>query len=215
MKNIIYMYSNLDRSNKLLIIIIGVIIVLLILIGIYNLITNIVYKIKTKSKIRQLTIDDKEIETKEDIKEEVRPVTPVMNETKEEIINNYQKAVEEEMEEIETLDEAVSDIDEILVDMMNLGAQEDFDLTDFEREQEENAIISYGELCKKAGVEQIVYPKKEVNKEVEQKIEKEVYNGKFKPTTIISPIYGVQKEEKEEDSEGEFLGRLKEFRSGL
>jgi len=221
MKNIIYMYSNLDRGNKLLIVIIFIIIVLLILIGLYNLVLNISYRIKAKK--RKETIDEQinkeyNVQKQKIVKEEIR-VEPVIEkkETKEEAIENYQKTVKEEMEEIETLDENVSDIDEILVEMMNMGSQEEFDLTDFEREQEENAIISYGELCKKAGVQQIVYPKKEINKEVEKKIEKEVYNNSgFKPSTVISPIYGVQKEEKdyaEEDSE--FLGKLKEFRSGL
>ena len=144
---------------------------------------------------------------------------PIINktETKEEIINNYNASVKEDMEEIETLDETVSDIDEILVEMMNVGSNEDFDLTDFEREQEENAIISYGELCKKAGVQKIEYPRKEVNKEIEKKIDEKIYEGgKFKPSTFVSPIYGVEKETpKEEDTENEFLGRLKEFRSGL
>lgn len=222
MKNIIYMYSGLDRSNKLLIIIILVIIALLILIGLYNLVLNISYKIKAKKRSKsldeQINNEYKEQEQKI-IKQEETKVEPIIekNETKEEAIENYQKSVKEEMEEIETLDENVSDIDEILVEMMNIGSQEEFDLTDFEREQEENAIISYGELCKKAGVQQIVYPKKEINKEVEQKIEKEVYNNSgFKPSTVISPIYGVQKEEKEvTEEDSEFLGKLKEFRSGL
>ena len=222
MKNIIYMYSGLDRSNKLLIIIILVIIALLILIGLYNLVLNISYKIKAKKRAKsldeQINNEYKEQEQKI-VKQEETKVDPILekNETKEEAIENYQKTVKEEMEEIETLDENVSDIDEILVEMMNIGSQEEFDLTDFEREQEENAIISYGELCKKAGVQQIVYPKKEINKEVEQKIEKEVYNNSgFKPSTVISPIYGVQKEEKEmAEEDSEFLGKLKEFRSGL
>lgn len=220
MKNIIYMYSGLDRSNKLLIIIILVIIALLIIIGIYNLVSNIIHKIKLKKNSKNII--DKEIneefKKQEEVKVEVKEEPPTVQtiETKEESIENYQRAVKEEMEEIETLDEAVSDIDEILVEMMNMGSQEEFDLTDFEREQEENAIISYGELCKKAGVQKIVYPKKEINKEIEQKIEKEVYNGKFKPSTVISPIYGVQKEEpKEDDNDNDFLGKLKEFRSGL
>ena len=223
MKNIIYMYSNLDRSNKFLIIVILVIIALLVLIGLYNLIMNIVYKIKVKNNMKRVDNEINEEYRKqeikhEEVKEEIKTVEPVIQtETKEEIMNNYQKTVQEEMEEIETLDENVSDIDEILVEMMNIGSQEEFDLTDFEREQEENAIISYGELCKKAGVQQIVYPKKEINKEVEQKIEKEVYNNSgFKPTTVISPIYGVQKEDKpSNEDDNEFLGRLKEFRSGL
>ena len=50
MKNIIYMYSNLDRNNKLLIIIILVIVALLVIIGLYNLISSIVAKIKYKKR---------------------------------------------------------------------------------------------------------------------------------------------------------------------
>ena len=213
MKNIIYMYSNLDRNNKLLIIIIIVIVALLVLIGLYNLITSIVAKIKYKK--RNKTIDEQISNEYKEQEVNVKPIEPVYTETKEEVIEKYEKAVKEEMEEIETLDETVTDLDEILVEMMNAGAQEDFDLTDFEREQEENAIISYGELCKKAGVEQIVYPKKEINKEVAEKIDKEVHTS-FKPSTVSSPIYGVQKEENDnEEEENDFLGRLKEFRSGL
>lgn len=219
MKNIIYMYSNLDRNNKLLIIIILVIVALLVIIGLYNLITSIVTKIKYRK--RNKIVDDQinnEYKKQEEIKKEVKvePVEPVYTETKEEIIEKYQKTVKEEMEEIETLDETCTDLDQILVEMMNTGANEEFDLTDFEREQEENAIISYGELCKKAGVEQIVYPRKEINKEVEEKIDREVHTTSFKPSTVISPIYGVQKEESnKEEEENDFLGRLKEFRSGL
>ncbi|MBR3490510.1 MAG: hypothetical protein IKH36_03360 [Bacilli bacterium] len=222
MKNIIYMYSNLDRNNKLLIIIIIVIVALLVLIGLYNLISSIVAKVKYRKNSKKLVDEQINKEYKEQevtipVKEEVKPIEqPVIHETKEEIIENYQKAVKEEMEEIETLDETVTDLDEILVEMMNVGSGEEFDLTDFEREQEENAIISYEELCKKAGVEQIIYPKKEINKEVADKIEKEVYSTPFRPSTVISPIYGVQKEESPKDEdENDFLGRLKEFRSGL
>ena len=221
MKNIIYMYSNLDRNNKLLIIIIIVIVALLVLIGLYNLISSIVAKAKYRKNSKKLVDEQINKEYKEQevkpVVEEVKPLEqPVIHETKEEIIENYQKAVKEEMEEIETLDETVTDLDEILVEMMNVGSGEEFDLTDFEREQEENAIISYEELCKKAGVEQIIYPKKEINKEVADKIEKEVYSTPFRPSTVISPIYGVQKEESPKDEdENDFLGRLKEFRSGL
>jgi FtsZ-interacting cell division protein ZipA len=217
------MYSNLDRNNKLLIIIILVIVALLVIIGLYNLISSIVTKIKYKK--RNKTIDEqinneyKKQEIKDEIKQEVKvePVQPVYTETKEEIMEKYEKTVKEEMEEIETLDETCTDLDQILVEMMNTGAQEEFDLTDFEREQEENAIISYGELCKKAGVEQIVYNKKEISKEIESKIDEDVKNVNkvpFKPSTFVSPIYGVE-DKNEEEIENEFLGKLKEFRSGL
>ncbi len=214
MKNIILMYTNLDKNNKLLIIIIFIIIALLVIIGIANFISNSINKRKyKKQKELNLELEKEEIKKEEVVKPEIQIQR---EETKEEIIDNYQKEVKEEMEEIETLDENVSDIDEILLEMMSVSTQEEFDLTDFEREQEENAIISYSELCKKAGVEEIVYPKKEINKEVEQKITNEVYrNNNYKPSTYISPIYGVQKEEVPVDEDSEFLGKLKEFRSGL
>lgn len=215
MKNIIYMYSNLDRNNKLLIIIIFVIVALLIIIGIYNIILSISSKIKNKKRHR-LEIDN-QINKEYQKQEEIKKNPEIKEETKEETIQKYETTVKEEMEEIETLDESVSDLDEILVEMMSAGSSEEFDYTDFEREQEESAIISYGELCKRAGVEQIVYPKKEINKEVAKKIDKEVYNNsRFKPSTVISPIYGVQKEEENVDNDdNDFLGKLKEFRSGL
>ena len=85
-----------------------------------------------------------------------------------------------------------------------------FDLTDFEREQEETAIISYEELCKKAGVEKKIYktePTKPVYKVEEPK-------GKYRPSKVISPIYGVQ-DDSRDDLDQTFLRSLKEFRNGL
>ena len=117
-------------------------------------------------------------------------------------------------------------------------------LTRFEEEQEKNAIISYDELVKRAGSKKIVYktekatvnePKKE--EKIEVKSEEQV-KGKFRASAVISPIYGIQKEKKEEVEEFldvqdmpiktdnnltdedlqqdiTFLGNLKTFRSNL
>ncbi len=80
------------------------------------------------------------------------------------------------------------------------------EIDDFEREQEENAIISYKELMKQASRLKEEATKEEA-KDVavtqlniddvmeEEPKKKEVYHG-FKNSDIISPIYGIQREKK-------------------
>ena len=161
--------------------------------------------------------------------------------------------VKEEVEEIETLDEpeiveivsddnSVEKIAELLEDGNSMI--DPINLTKFEEEQEKNAIISYDELVKRAGAKKIIYKteKATINEEVkEEKIEikNEDTTSKFKASQIISPIYGVQKQEKKDELEEfidlenipipnknntnddemkkdvEFLNSLKTFRSEL
>ena len=87
-------------------------------------------------------------------------------------------------------------------------------MTDFEREQEETAIISYEELCKKHGVEQKIYSNEEKNiiDKVTDIVENKIEDHKFRPTQYVSPIFGLEKEEANEQT---FLTNLKEFRNGL
>ena len=165
------------------------------------------------------------------------------------------KDTEEVIEKIETKEEPIEEIkdeevvevrigntslDEITDLIENTLEQKPIDLTKFEEDQEENAIISYDELVRRAGAKKIIYkcedvkPKEEIVKQEEPK-----EKAKFKASRVISPIYGVQKEEvedkdeviesfielekaKEENKEDietlsdmEFLGSLKKFRSEL
>lgn len=100
-------------------------------------------------------------------------------------------------------------------------------IDEFERQQEENAIISYQELIKQAKAKGQIkeempieedYPKYEAVKPSYNKEEK-----KFKNSEIISPIFGVQgnsattskKENKDYSSNEKFLNSLKEFRENL
>lgn len=111
----------------------------------------------------------------------------------------------------------------------------------FEREQEENAIISYQELIKQVQSREENNVKEKVNIPEEIALEKEKYldalenikpaieerkpyagdKTKFNASEIISPIYGRQepktKEETEEEKKQneEFLNTLKEFRNNL
>lgn len=92
------------------------------------------------------------------------------------------------------------------------------DIDEFEREQEENAIISYQELMRQANMKQKIEEKKderretekepkyktisEYEKEIRMKNEKEQLRleideeepKKFKNSEIISPIFGIQSE---------------------
>lgn len=116
------------------------------------------------------------------------------------------------------------------------------EIDEFEREQEENAIISYQELMAEAErlkAKADTYEKKAEEKAgtyVDEAIntyrKKEAYQG-FKNSEIISPIYGIQSEKKsekvstnyktndiinrayEEKEDMEFLNSLKEFRKNL
>ena len=104
-------------------------------------------------------------------------------------------------------------------------------IDDFEREQEENAIISYQELIKQVET-------KKQNDILKEELDAED-NKKFKNSEIISPIFGIQKnheyvmpksEEKpvsashayeeiktnyKQDNNKEFLNSLKAFRKNL
>ncbi len=117
-------------------------------------------------------------------------------------------------------------------------------IDDFEREQEENAIISYQELLKHAESHKKITPKTEEYNTFDEKskvhekeqlffdVDEETEEPKkFKNSEIISPIFGIQSEgrhvrrqvvkqkkftpkNKQEDNE-EFLNSLKEFRKKL
>ena len=167
------------------------------------------------------------VEEKEIKKEMVKPI--IIEKTIKEEPEKIEQLEEIEDEVIEIIeDEKINDIDRILLEMEKAEKQPEIDLTEFEREQEENAIISYDELCKKAGVKKIIYKtKKEEEKEkkiVKKKVDDKpavAYSRKYEPSKVISPIYGYQNNSKKENNitdvndDIEFLGNLKKFRNGL
>ena len=143
--------------------------------------------------------------------------------------DNFEEEVKEEKEEKTLTDEQIKAKDElarVYAQMsMDLEKQEEIqeekveekdNIDEFEREQEENAIISYQELMAAAEKlkkqadryeahiednadvkvhEAMNTYKEHTEKTVKPEVKKEEYHG-FKNSDIISPIYGIQKEKK-------------------
>ncbi|MBQ3475472.1 MAG: hypothetical protein IJH20_04820 [Bacilli bacterium] len=245
--NIMNYLANIDKNSKFLLIIIAVIVVLLIIITILNFTMNKknkpysgIQKVNKRKLFKEIEEESKNIDpstfksnrkpkTVEKIEKVIEPKVEAKN------IDQEPEILEDEIIEIIQEDNE-SDVDRILRDIKSASKEETLNLTDFEKEQEETAIISYDELCKKAGVQKIIYkaPEKE---HVKQEIKKEQVvqktqakeepkqKSKYTPTKFVSPIYGVQQEKKvfidvsddveELDLDQTFLKNLKEFRSGL
>ena len=197
-----------------------------------------------KNRVMPISEDerfDKEENEEEDIEEKLKPVE----------LTEEQKQAKAELERV---------YEQMSADLEKQEEKHD-DIDAFEREQEENAIISYQELMAAAeklkqeanGYEAHVEDKADmrVNEAMntykehtektvkKQEEEKSVYHG-FKNSEIISPIYGIQRENSREksspkpqrngiisgayedinpESENEknidFLNSLKEFRKNL
>ena len=225
--NIINYLSNMDSNSKLLLIVIAVISVLLILIFIFNFLSN--RKIHSQAKMKRAYEKKLLAEIEEESKNIDVPKKTSFDE--ESVVKpNIEKIEPEEVIEV-LQDDNESDIDRILRDIKEASLEDTMNLTQFEKEQEETAIISYDELCKRAGVQKKVY-KAPSKKDEPVVIQKDTYNDKtsdekpkYKPSKIVSPIFGIQEEKKgyvkidntmdELELEQTFLTNLKEFRSGL
>ena len=190
--------SNMDKNSQFLLIIIFIIVFLLFLIFIIN---SINAKRAKKINAKKTAYKKKLIEEIDKEAQNIITNTIVINKPKVE-------------EEIEVLDESRDEIDEMIDTLKENNNVSTFNLTDFEREQEETAIISYEELCKKHGVEQKIYSSEEKNiiEKVNDIVENKMENHKFRPTQYVSPIFGLEKEEAQDQT---FLTNLTEFRNGL
>lgn len=228
--------TNIDNNSKFLLTVIIIIIVLLILIFIFNYLSNKQVR-RQRKLVREINKDAKHIEPikvrKEDKKEkavdldnsnkkiEIEEKLIVSEPT---VVNKNISVVQDEIETIQDeeiievlQDDNESDIDRILREIKQASKEDSINLTEFEKEQEETAIISYDELCKRAGVKKKIY---KANKEEEKvPIEATVNDSKkYKPTKFVSPIYGIQDAKTKNDNmdlDQTFLQNLKEFRSTL
>lgn len=254
LKNIYYLYATMDKNNKYLLYMICLIIFLLILIIIISLIS------KKKENKRLLMIQEQRKEYKKNFRKNVKPLNFSDLDEEDEIkpnlsINqnikpkkikesNIKSEVKEEIEILESeinkekpkeieIEVIESDVDSEIENIKN-QIQENIDnpntikLNEFEEEQEKSAIISYDELVKKAGAKKIIYKKQK----------EETKPSSFRPSEVVSPIYGVQNkkiqeidreidsfsrieklkvkdEVDEEKNDLEFLNKLKKFRSEL
>lgn len=223
LNNFLIILTNMDNNSKFLLSMIILIIILLILIIIISAVSA---KKEEKVKTIKKPTDRSQIEDKLK-KLDFQLQSANVNKDK---VTEIKKAPKEPIkqpleEEIEVIAVEENDIEKIAQQIENSKPKE-FDLNEFEREQEESAIISYDELVKKAGAKKIVYKKEEPKKEIK---------SNFTPSKVVSPIYGVQNKEvktrgtltREErnktlntdDNEViediEFLNNLKQFRREL
>lgn len=185
----------------------------------------IIFKIiSNKNKVKPISEEeryDSEIELTEEEKPEVT-------------LTEEQKQAKEELQKV---------FNQMALDLENQNPTPE-EIDAFEREQEENAIISYQELMAEA--DKLKAKADSYEKKAEAKADMKVQSAidtykakedsyhKFKTSDIISPIYGIQREKKskksetngiiskaykEETSENQpnidFLNSLKEFRKNL
>ena len=182
------------------IIIIGIVIVLLTAIGVA------VFRVVTRRKVKSIDEDDR-YDAEEEEEEEYSSLSI------EDFFKDEREIPIEELteEQIEAKKELQRVFEKMSYDLENQKTDEE-EIEEFEKEQEENAIISYQELLKEAEnlkkkadkyerkAEEIAdtkienaiknYKKKE-EKINSKKIESKMRGG-FKNSDIISPIYGVQ-----------------------
>lgn len=221
--SILHMYSNMDSSSQLLIFLIILVSLMLVSIFIINYATKrrnerILSGNKTSKKISKL---------KSEINNDIKPSIDVKNkqnyEPKEEMIDIIEDIPEEivEVEEVVKVVPRKTSIEDITRLMEDTLEQEPINLTKFEEDQEENAIISYDELVRRAGAKKIIYKCEEENNILDKIEKKEEINNpvneikevekKFKASKVISPIFGVQKEVEEKDEVLESFVDLEKF----
>ena len=197
--NITSFLSNIDKNSQFLLILIGIISFLLILMFVINYFNSRKAKriIKRQKLQKKRLIEEIENESKNIVNENIKAASIPVKE-----VTPVAKEVEVLDENIEMLE--VEEVrDEVAVPTINLN--------EYEREEENSAVISYGELCQKFNVEKKIYagPAQEVLNKVTDIIENKSEH-KFKPSTYVSPIFG-----REEEKDQTFLQNLKEFRNGL
>ena len=206
--NIFYLYTNMDRNSKFLLTMIILIILLLILIVIISLISR-KKEVQNVNKVIKTNINKTKINYDED--EKNVDLTPTIKLNNEENTSTIDIIEDEDIEIIEVIEDEEDEIDNIKKLIENTLEQEPIKLNEFEQEQEDNAIISYDELVKRAGAKKIVYKTKKEEKKVDNKKESTV----FRPSRIVSPIYGIQKEENEKDEVLESFKELEQVKSNL
>lgn len=200
LNNILYMYSNMDNSSQILLFLIILVALMLVSIFVINTITR-----KRNEKYDKMFNPIKKYTevTEKNKKEAKKVIEPKKEPVKEEKIVNEEIEVMEDPEVVEIVseDSSIDKISTLIED--NINNPKPIDLTEFEVEEEKNAIISYDELVRRAGAKKIIYKteKATINEEIkENKIEiKEENKSKFKASQVISPIYGIKKQNEVEE----------------
>lgn len=222
--SILYSFSDMDSKSQILLFLIILVSLMLISIIIINYITKkknermIINdesskKIKTlKQKINNSNDDIKpSIDLKKKSKVDIENVTS--NESSKPIDTEDKKETTKKVEEVVEVTSKKATIDDIASLIESTLEKEPIDLTKFEEDQEENAIISYDELVKRAGAKKIIYKcEEDSNKnDVQGQSIVKTEDKKFQASKIISPVFGIQKEKEEKDEVLESFIDLEEF----
>ena len=261
--DVLYLVARLDKNSKFLLSMIVLIIILLILIIIISYILKVKekkaleqkrleYKKEFKKNIKVINFEEDEkldlsptvsltpLKKEEQVKKEVKKEEPIVKieEPRKEIVQKIEPEVlEEEIEVIEVIEDETDEIEKIKESIKESQGVHTFDLNKWEQEQEDSAIISYDELVKRAGAKKIVYKTKKKTEKKNEFTNNVNKTKTFKPSEIISPVYGSHENikkldeeidafskveklrtnnpEEEMDYDMEFLNKLKKFRSEL
>lgn len=231
--SVLYIFSNMDSSSQILLFLIILVALMLVSIVVINYFT----KKKNNNSLKNVT--NKKISIlKEKINESNNDIKPLVDlkksdkieveETKIEKINTIEPKKEnievmkdnsQEVVEVISKKTSLDDITKLIEDTLEPGP---INLTKFEEDQEEYAIISYDELVKRAGAKKIIYKceednildkinNKDIDSDDEVKQDAKPSTKKFQASKIISPVFGVQKEKEETDEVLETFIDLEEF----
>ena len=182
---------------------------ILIGVGLVFVIIAIVYLLYSQSKVNAYNAKQEEI-VEEDI------TYNIFNDNKEEVVedkNGEELPIIEEL--VEEKKEDVFDLKNVTKELESLPKERTIQLTDYEREQEETAIISYDELVTQS------IPRLEISKALREEVLEE-YDYEVKED-VVEEIKEEKVEEPKEivkssdnyDHEESFLDGLKDLKNSL
>lgn len=173
-------YLDLDSTEKILFYsIIGLLVLVILLL-------SLLLRKKKPKKIKEKKIKEKR-------KNETLLLEEAFSDKEEDINIDQDKNINIEKPE-KAIDNKRIDLEKIKQQLEEDAKNKNIDLTHYEKDQEENAIISYEELKKAAAKEDKQLDFDDVVEQIQAR--NEVVEEKkipYKPTPFISPIFGIEK----------------------
>ena len=184
---------------------------ILICVGVVFVIIAIIYLLYSQSKVNAYNAKQEEI-VEEDI------TYNIFSDNKEEIQEEVKEEELPKLEELVQEKEEVFDLRNVTKELESLPKERTIQLTDYEREQEETAIISYDELVTQS------IPRLEISKALREEVLEE-YDYEVKEDVIeevkeekVEKVEEPEKFEKSSDNydhEESFLDGLKDLKNSL
>lgn len=182
---------------------------ILIGVGLVFILIAIIYLIYSQSKVNAYNAKQEEV-VEEDISYNI------FNDNKEEVIEETKEEELPRLEELVQEKEEVFDLKNVTKELESLPKERTIQLTDYEREQEETAIISYDELVTQS------IPRLEISKALREEVLEE-YDYEVKEDIVEEIKEEKIEEEPKEivrsndnyDHEESFLDGLKDLKNSL